>query len=110
MGTSTQPIRLIDQKINPLTPLQQSLNILAHNASHVINLALNIRNRILLARLRRSVLHHQFLQLRVKATRTIAIHCSKIRAIDRESFQESLLDFDEKPEWDPAAETRVCDD
>lgn len=37
MRTPTQPIRLVHQEINPLSPLQHSLNILRHDVPHAID-------------------------------------------------------------------------
>lgn len=84
MRTSTKTIRFVNQQINPLAPLEQTLNVLTHNPPHIINLSLHIANRILLPRLRRPIINHQALQLAIKAARAIIRQAGEIRALGRE--------------------------
>jgi hypothetical protein len=106
---ASKPIRLVDQKIDPLAPLKQALNILTHNAPHIINLSLRIRNRVLLAALRRAILHHQLFQLRIKTPRPITLHTCEVIALDGEVLQEALSDLDEEAEGDASSHRRVRD-
>jgi len=109
MRTATQAIRLINQEINPLAPLQNPLDILRHNIPHVINLALHVRNRVLLPRLRGAILHHQLLQLGVETARAVVGQAGEIGAVGGELGQEAGLDLDEETEGDPAAGGAVGD-
>lgn len=73
-----QPVSLIDQQIDPLSPLEHSFNILRHDALNVINLLLCVRNCILLPTLGSPIPDHQFLQLPVKVCRSIRRHRRKV--------------------------------
>lgn len=109
MRIASQPIRLVDQQINPLTTLQQALDILAHYPPHIINLTLNIRNRILLSRLRRPIANHQLLQLGVKAASPIVRQTREVGAFRWVDGLEAFLDFDEESEGDASPERGVGD-
>lgn len=109
MRATPQPIRLINQQINPLPPLQHPLNILRHDPPHILNLALHIPNRIILPRLRGPVLHHQLLQPAVERRRAIRRQRSEVRLLRIVGGQEALFDLDEKAEGDAPAETAARD-
>ena len=71
MRAHAQAIRLIDQQIDPLSPLQHPLDVLRHDPLDVIDILLHVRDCILLSRFRRSIPHHQVLQLRVEVRSAI---------------------------------------
>jgi len=108
MGTSSQSVGFVDQKINSLPSLQQTLNILAHNSSNIIDFSLNIGNRIFLASLRSSIIYHQFLQLAVEASCAIIWQAGKIRAFGCVLRQKPFLDLEEEAERYTPAEGGVC--
>ncbi len=78
MRAAPQPIRLIHQQIDPLTPLQHPLNILRHDPSDILNLILHVPDSVIFASLRRSVLYHQLLQLGVERRRAIRWQRSEV--------------------------------
>ena len=102
MGPSPQPIRLVNQQIDPLSPLQHPLNIIRHDPAHTFDILLHVCESILFARLRRPERDHQALELVVEIRRTVRWQRSKIRRRRIIFFQELFLDFDEEAEWDSA--------
>ena len=110
MRPNTQPIRLIHQEIDPLPPLQHPLNILRHDAPHIINLLLRVRDGILLPALGRPIPHHQLLQTPIEVRRSVGRQRCKVRAVDIVAGEKLLFDFNEIAKRDPAAETAGGDD
>lgn len=110
MRPNPQPIRLIDQQIDPLPPLQHPLNVLRHDPLHIIDILLHIRNRILLARLRRPIRNHQLLELRVEVRSAVGWQVGEIGVLRIVAREELLFDFDEVAEGDAPAEGGGGDD
>ena len=94
MRSNPQPIRLVNQQVDPLPPLQHPLNILCHYPLHIIDIMLHVRNRIVFPRLRRPIRNHQLLQLRVEIRRSIWWQIRKIRVLWIIAREKLLLDFD----------------
>lgn len=107
--TPAQPIRLINQQIHPLPPLQQPLNIPRHNPPHIINLPLRRRNSIILSARRSTVIDHQIPQIRIEAPRAVVGHVGEVGRLDRESIEEALADLEEEAKGDAAPEAGLGD-
>lgn len=108
MRTATQPIRLIHQQINPLTPLQHSLNVLRHDVPHAIDLPLCRSQRI--RRRGRIVRLQQRAELIVEGSATVSRESREVRAGGRVSGEELALDFEEEGEGNAAALFGGCND
>lgn len=98
-----QPIRLINQQIQPLPPLQQALNIPRHNPPDIVNLPLRRRDSIVLAPRRSPVVHHQPAQLRVEARSPVVGHFGEL-AGGGERLEEAPANLEEEAKGDAAAE------
>lgn len=107
MRPHPQLIRLIHQQIDPLPPLQHPLDILRHDAPHILNLPLHAPQRVLLVR---PEIHHQLLQRAVERRRAIRRETREIRLLGFVPAEELVLDLDEVGEGDAAAEGGGGDD
>lgn len=108
MRTPSQPIRLVDQQINPLSTLQHPLDILRHDPPHIINIAFRHCERV--RRRRRVERLHKRAELRVEPRTAIRRQRSEIgtrRGIGRE---ELAFYFEEKGEGNAAALFGGCHD
>lgn len=108
MRRATQTIRLVNQQVNPLTPLQNLLNVLAHNIPHIVNFGLNILEGVILASLCGAVLDHQALEVGIETRSAVSRQRSKVGI--GVGGEEALLDFDEVAKGDAAAEVLLGDD
>lgn len=101
MGTSTQPIRFINQQINPFTSLKHTLNILCHNVPYTIDLSTSCGKRV---RRRRSIIGlQQRAQFSVESSTAIGWERGEVRAGWWICGEELALHFKEISEWDAAA-------
>jgi len=90
-STPAQSIRFVNQQIYPFTPLQHSLNILAHNIPHIVNLMLRIPNRVLLARIRRAIANHDRLESSIKRRTPVTREVRKVRRVRRVLLEKNFF-------------------
>ena len=107
MRPHSQPIRLINQQINPLPPLQHPFNILRHNPPHILNLPLHAPQCILL---RRPKADHQLLQRAIECRGAVGRQTREIRVFRLVPAEELVFDLDEVGEGDAPAEGGGSDD
>lgn len=119
MRPDAQPIRLIDQQIDALPPLQHPLDVLRHDALDVIDVRLHVADRVPLAALRRPETHHQLLERGVEVGGAVRRQRGEVRPRPRPRLrgvpaavprEELLLDLDEVAEGDAPAEAGGRDD
>lgn len=110
MRPDPQPIRLIDQQIDPLPALQHPLDILRHDPLHAVNVPLHVADGILLPALRRPIADHQLLELRVEIRGTVRRQVGEVRVVGLVPREELLFDLDEVAKGDAAAEGAGGDD
>lgn len=108
MGTPTQPIRLINQQVNPLAALQHILDILRHDVPHAIDLSTSRSERI--RRRRRIIRLEQGAQLRVKRCTAIRREGGEVGAICSVGGEELAFHFHEERKGDSTALFGCCDD
>ena len=99
-----QPIRLVDQQIDPLPTLQHPLDILRHDPPHILDLGLRVRDRVRFAPLSRPVPDHQFLELGVEFGGPVRGYAGEVRVRDVIAGQEALFDLDQIAEGDASAD------
>ena len=110
MRPDPQPIRLIDQQIDPLPALQHPLDVLRHDPPHIVDLVLRVRDRVLLAPLGGSIPDHQLLERKVEISGAVGGQGGEIGGVGGVAREELFLDLDEVAEGDAAAETAGGDD
>jgi len=108
-STPTQSIRFVNQQIYPFTPLQHSLNILAHNIPHIVNLMLRIPNRVLLARIRRAIANHDRLESSIKRRTPVTREVRKVRRVRRVLLEKLLLNLHQIPKRYASPQRLACD-
>lgn len=110
MRPDPQPIRLVDQQIDPLAALEHPLDILRHDPLHAVDVLLHVGDGILLARLRGAERHHQAFQLGVEIRRAVRRQAGEIGDLRVVPLQELLFDLDEIAEGDTPPEGGGGDD
>lgn len=108
MCTTPQPVRLVDQQIDPFPTLQHPLDILCHDPSHVVYVAFRQCERI--RRRRRVERLHKRAELRVERRAAICGQRPKIGTRRRVGGEELALRFEEEGEGDAAALFGGCHD
>lgn len=110
MRPNPKPIRLINQQIDPLPPLQNPLDILRHDAPHILNLPLHVADRVLFAPFRGPVTDHQLFQPGIEIRGAVGRQAGEIRRLRVVARKELFLDFDEVAEGYAPPETAGGDD
>ena len=101
MRTPSQPIRLVNEQINPLPTLQHPLNILRHDPPHIVDIPFSQCERI--RRRRRVERLHQRAQFDVEPRTTIRRERGEIRSRRRVGREEFTLHFEEEGKGDATA-------
>ena len=66
---ATEAIGLVNQEVDAFSSLQHSLDILRHDAPHIVHFPLHVPERIFLSGLGGTIVDHELLQRRVEGRR-----------------------------------------
>ena len=109
MRSDSKAIRLVNQQVYSLSALQHPFDVLGHNASHVIDLVLNIAYRIFLTFARCTIIYHQIFQRRIERSAAICRQFAEICLFGRIFGEETILDLHEEAKRHSATEAAVRD-
>lgn len=98
-----ETVRLVHQQIQALAALEKTLNVLCHDASHVVNLAARVADGVVAATARGTIVHHEVLELRVERRRAVVGHVGEVAALG-ELLEEALADLEQEAKRHPTAE------
>jgi len=105
-----QPAGLVDQHTHVLASLQHALNVLRHDLSDALNLALSSPERILLTGLRTTLLDHHPLQRAIETRTSIRRQVVEIRASRLKLGKELLLEVCQEAKRYALAEVALSND
>lgn len=106
---STKAVSLINQQVQSLASLKHPLDILSHDSTHVVDLALHVLESILLPALGSTVLDHQALELRIVRRGSICRQCRKVGVFGVIRGEEALLDLDKEAKRYTTTKVGLCD-
>ncbi|KAI6747770.1 hypothetical protein HG531_008312 [Fusarium graminearum] len=86
-----------------------TLDVLRHDAPHVVDFSLGVPNGVVTAAGRGAVVNHEILELRVERGGAVVGHVGEVGALG-ELLQEALADLEEVAKGHATAERRVGDD
>lgn len=106
---AAKPVRLVNEQIQALAALEEALNVLGHDATHIVNLAPRVANGVALAAARGAIVHHEGLERAVEGAGAVVGHVGKIARLGKLG-EEAPAHLDQVAKGDAATEGGVGND
>lgn len=106
---AAETIRLVDEQVDALAPLEQALDIARHDAPDIVNLALDVGDGVVFPAARGAVVDHELLELAIVAGGAVVGQLGVVCRLGGELLEEAAADLEEETKGDAAAQRGVGD-